>query len=694
MDQSDELEKVDKIEPPQECSIPIEDQIQNQNKFEKEVDELSERAEKLVLLNQEGKFEESIKVYKKALDIIKKNPWGIKEFQVYDLIQEVFQKRSDFYAKKRQHEEIRKIQKHELEKEKELIHAQELINKKRESEKEKLLRIMKENKKREEDYSSQALNLLEKGSDLMKVNKYDEAIGTFNEAKRLLLEINWPITKVEESLQDLEEKRRKYLAKLEKQSVVPQQENIDYAYDLLGKGSKSLKQKDFDIAIKFYEEALVIFRKIGGNTEINRVTESIQEIKNQQKNFIAELKRAKKTREDLEKYENIKEEQQARKMEEEKLESERARRSRIGGSTKKIEEISNTAYDLLGNGSKLLKQKNYDGAIQSYEKAMTLFSEIGNSDIEIKRINESLIQIRNEKKKFFAKLEANKKEEDRLKKDSNRKQEILRKKAEAEKKKKAEIAEKLTKKSEKEKSIIHQTDLAYDLIGKGTESLRNNDFDSALELYNQAKLIFEETDSITELKSVKESILNIQGQRKKYLERIRREEQERKRLELDKKEEEELVRKTKEEKEKKSSKKAEKLRKELERKKLTKEKIKSAYKFIEEGSDFVKKNDFDPALELYNKAKQLFKETGSLTELNSVKESILNIQGQKNKLLERIRREEQKRKKLELDKEKRKNWFVKQRKRKREKHLKKLKNCAGSRKGKNLQKKRQNRRIN
>ena len=92
MDQSNGPEKIEEIEPPQECSIPIEDQLHNQNKFEKEVDELCERAEKLVLLNQEDKFEESIKIYKKALNIINKNPWGIKGFQVYDLIQEVFQK--------------------------------------------------------------------------------------------------------------------------------------------------------------------------------------------------------------------------------------------------------------------------------------------------------------------------------------------------------------------------------------------------------------------------------------------------------------------------------------------------------------------------------------------------------------------------------------------------------------------------
>ena len=108
MDQPEGLEKIEK---PQECSIPIEDQIHNQNKFEKEVNELCERAEKLVLLNQEDKFEEGIKVYKKALYIINKNPWGIKGFQVYELIQEVFQKRSDFYTKKRQQEEIKKIQK-------------------------------------------------------------------------------------------------------------------------------------------------------------------------------------------------------------------------------------------------------------------------------------------------------------------------------------------------------------------------------------------------------------------------------------------------------------------------------------------------------------------------------------------------------------------------------------------------------
>ncbi|MBD3352204.1 MAG: hypothetical protein GF364_12015, partial [Candidatus Lokiarchaeota archaeon] len=214
---------------PEESTIPLGEQKENKKKYENEVDDLCTSADRRI---NEYKFEEGIKLLNDALKIVEKNPWGIKEFQIKDLLETAKEKQSNHLEKKKKEEEAKKKKQEMLEKEKRMEEARKRLKVKERAEKEKKVQALKAKKEKEENLSGKAFELIEKGSNLVKKNQFDEAIELYNKAKDLFLEINWKgeVTRLDDSLETLIEQRdnfQKKMKKIEEERKKKEQESTE-----------------------------------------------------------------------------------------------------------------------------------------------------------------------------------------------------------------------------------------------------------------------------------------------------------------------------------------------------------------------------------------------------------------------------------------------------------------------------------
>ncbi len=160
-------------------------------------------------LLENNKFEESLDKYDEAVEIFESMDKMDEVERIFKLIEESYNKKAEFLRSVRT--PLHEVQA-ELE-QKEPIGEEKL--------KEEKLKKYLISKKREEEISSQAYELLGQAAELTKNKQYDEALQLYNEGCKLFQELSWEyeVKKIQDTISQLEKERSLYLIELEKEKV-------------------------------------------------------------------------------------------------------------------------------------------------------------------------------------------------------------------------------------------------------------------------------------------------------------------------------------------------------------------------------------------------------------------------------------------------------------------------------------------
>jgi len=195
-----------------------------------------------------------------------------------------------------------------------------------------------------------------------------------------------------------------------------------------------------------------------------------------------------------------------------------------------IEEKSSKAYSMLEEGSQLLKQNEFDRAIGMYERAEFIFKEL-NSFSELKKIQESITNIKIEKKRFLEKTEKERLLKERKEKEKKKELELFKKIKEEENKRKAAERKRLNLALESAKNEEETNKAAYQYLEMGSDLIKQKDYSSGIEYYEQALEIFKKFNFQTEIARTNEALANLRKEHLHYMARLEQEEIEKEILE-------------------------------------------------------------------------------------------------------------------------------------------------------------------
>lgn len=289
------------------------------------------------------------------------------------------------------------------------------------SEKEQRLKQYEERKRRENEISNQALELMGRASELAKTKDYEEALNLYNEAVELLREINWTdqIQTIQKTINQLEiekihyfqglekqkareEKQRKLDAKqaaaleeqvrkekeMEEQRIAQYKEKKEkeerisnQAYLLMEKASELVKAYEFDKALEIYNESLELFKEINWTHEIQTTQKTISRVRREKEQYFKGLeeKRAREERERRLKEElDAKLEEKARKIKE-KEERERAEKLAVLEDEKqfkqRITDMGEEADKMVREYEVEIKKGNFE-IEPPYEQALGIYRKL------------------------------------------------------------------------------------------------------------------------------------------------------------------------------------------------------------------------------------------------------------------------------------------------------------------------------
>jgi len=684
--------------------------------FEKEKEkafDLLSNAQKLIT---EGNFDKSIEIYNEVANIFAQIQWTEEIPIIQEAIRDLEEKKREQLI--RQQKELEKT----IEKEKENFAFMEQLRVLTEQEKFKALEtkiitekqelISAQNLEKQKD----AFKLIDEGHNLLIDEKFDDALKNYQEAIKILANIGWQsedlkllygnirtIEKRKEEKERVKEKEEELLIKQKKEEeeftlriatymerekerfrekeirLQKQEEQLKYlerrkieAFDLMDSAENFLNQGKNDLSIDNYRKAELILNEIGFPTK--GVREMIQKV--EEKNREALLAKQK----ELER--RLKQEREEKKFQQEIAESSKINEIKMKAkqqeleSQKKLQEYvekrRTEAFDILEEGEVYINQSQYDKAIECYRTAELILNEITfPTDVireMIQKVQEKKrIEQLQRQKEIELKIEKEKEEWDfqrKVTEQFNREKERL-------KLKQIEIKriEKLKDQYERRKKD------AFKFLDKAEISLKNLDYDSAIENYRKADLILNELRYPTS--SIKNSIIKIKELKKQKEDSgILKAKKDLERLEEERKLKVLIDERQRQEKEKK---KAQQLAIQ-ERDRIIQEQMsirESAYSLLDEAGKYLKQftPDYNKAISYYIQARNLLAENiGWEPEINNLDRLIKDLQNEQIQYREKKRLEEQARikrqKEYELFQEEVKRIRLEQEKLKREQEKK------------------------
>ncbi|MCK4687390.1 MAG: hypothetical protein KAT66_04625, partial [Candidatus Lokiarchaeota archaeon] len=283
------------------------------------------------------------------------------------------------------------------------------------------------------------------------------------------------------------------------------------------------------------------------------------------------------------------------------------------------DELASEAYELVEHALNLIASKYYDDGIETLRQAIGLYSQI-NREEEVKAINDKISEIYILKEREFRDIEAKPEEEI----------------AELEIPKFTEefAVSNISQEIEKEQVEVDRSGEAESVISEAQELVKMEDFEGALDKYDEAINIFEEINIPDQVERVYKLIEDCYNKKAEFLRRIKKEV---------------VVEETKTEVE--ESPKMEEIQKEakitsyLESKKREEELSTQAYDLLGQGAELAKKRQYDKALELYEEGFNLFNELNWNYEVKKVQATIAQLEEEKDLYLKELDRIKLKREK-------------------------------------------------
>ncbi|MFX1291158.1 MAG: hypothetical protein ACFFAG_09410 [Promethearchaeota archaeon] len=305
--------------------------------------------------------------------------------------------------------------------------------------------------------------------------------------------------------------KQERLLKKRKESLLVREEKVsefesakDRAFRLMDRAKIELNQNNFEKAIDLYKEGEEIFSQINWQEGINMVKDSITMIKRKQQSFELEQAAIEEKKAKQLKIEEKLEEKLAKDEELRKLQQEEKRKEvlKIQREKEWEKDISEEAYKLLEQGTKLLDKKNFEEAYEIYIEARKLFDKISWKR-EVSRINNDLLFKLNRERKTFEIFEDIKKkrveeemEMELLKKEVEKERDEHEKRKKEEKRKlaKEEFDRKILKEIERAENLIEAFKYNEGIIILKREARKLNESEHGIQIERIEKIISDVKD--------------------------------------------------------------------------------------------------------------------------------------------------------------------------------------------------------
>ncbi|MFX1281445.1 MAG: hypothetical protein ACFFA3_19005 [Promethearchaeota archaeon] len=627
--------------------------------------ELMEGGEDLIQARQ---YEEAVKNYQEAIEILKEIGWGAEYLKLLKETISAIQNKNTEEEKTKQVEfELQlKYQKEEEVFQKKISDSLTL-EQNRIKKKQIQLQEHEEKLKINETRKMEAFKIMDDAENLLKQGHYDKSIEEYRQAELILNEIGYPSELIREMIQKIQDKRRedennklkelelayrkeqedlKFQQQIaekvryeqekmrEKQEELKRQEAIrkqseekeKNAFNLLEEAQNNINKGEFEAAVELYQEVLKIFKEIHWDDEIQLIKNSIRAIEDKKRE--AELIKQRELEENL-KQERFEKEFQTQIAIEAYNQRQRFKQQEII-LRKKEEELTfreeqkEVAFNLLDNAQVFLSKGNYDDALTLYNDVANIFAQIQWTE-EIPIIQEAINNIQNRKRekainqqkeleKTIEEEKANKVFIEKLNLEKERKEVMALRELES-----AEIQREISG-----HNLIKQQE-AFKMIEEGEKFLKQNSFDISLEKFHGAIKLLTEIGWIGPyLKLLNDTVATI-GVRKRKLEESERIKQE---LLRNQKEEEDLFQKKihesiQVEKKRLREKKIQIQKRDVLLKNLEEKKSK-AFNLMENAEEFLKQGKYEQAIRIYREAELILHEIGFPS--GAVKEMINKIQ--------------------------------------------------------------------
>jgi len=493
---------------------------------------------------EKGDFEKAIERYQEVTNIFASIQWYDEMERIGNAIIEIENmKRSAEIKKQRDTESL-------IKKEREDREFQEKVIEEMKIKKEKLKQREVVRRKREDEISfretrkQEAFRILDDAQNYLTLGKFDMAIEKYREVNGIFAQIQWleEIPLINQTINEIENKKREEDSR--KQKVFQQliKEEAEYrqfldnvkiqrereklktqrlkellekekeissqnmalqkeAFEIIEEVDDLLTQDNFDGALGAYQKALNILKSIGWTgSYITLIEDSIKEIQ-----FKKKEKEQRRTQEKEILRKRLEEERQFEKRED---------------LIQAIEKQKEEAFNVMDIAEELLKQGNYEEAINKYYQAELILIQI---QFPTDVIKETISKIQEEKRK--ANLAKQQEFEIELRKDEKEKQFLQtianNMKYEEEQMRAKEVE--LKKQDDLKAFLENRKGVAFELFDEAESLVKQGNYDKGLEYYRSAELVLNEinypTNSIKELiVKVKEKKRNYELQKQKELE--------------------------------------------------------------------------------------------------------------------------------------------------------------------------------
>ena len=426
-------------------------------------------------------------------------------------------------------------------------------------------------------------------------------------------------------------------------------------YELSIKTDVLLYKSPYKNAIANYKKAKDLFQKIGWNDEASQLISTIKFYK-----------------EKLEKDENLREIEKSKleKPEEKWMVAKVDTEKELFGREKRISEYEQKKkkkdklaegifneihkaerlakdYEFRKRGVLIEQEAPYEDILEIYRVARKSFEEIGWMEESMKLI--STVQFYKEKFENDNKLRALERRKEIERDDALKAQQNLLHQA-------REEQEKLVK-TRKENQLKRKANVdeletikgkAFILMDQAKAELEINNFDKAIELYNQSEAIFSEISWKEGINMIKDSITTIKRRKQSYeLEQKTLEEEKLKRLETEAQLEDKFAKAEELRKLQQEEKRKEFLKVQSE-KQREREKSEEAYAILEQGTILLEYKKFDEAYEKYVEARKIFNQISWKQEVSRINNDLLFKLKRERKTFEVLK--DIKEKKVEEDK--------------------------------------------
>ncbi|MHA2336216.1 MAG: hypothetical protein ACXACX_02885, partial [Candidatus Hodarchaeales archaeon] len=613
---------------------------------------------------KEKKFDQAIMNYERAIELLNSIGWKEQTQNILVIIEKLKKDKEQFEYYQSQ-QEAKKIDISE----KYITERPE--NLESELKKEQLIEF-EEKKEREELIQTRAFNLIDIGKRFEREKNYQQAIQKFEEAIGLFKSIDWdsyiqPIFNLIEGINgklererksdQIKQKQQKDLTILQEAIYRKQKEQTIKSameddsrkrlyeerrseeakkekefFNLLSIADSILQEKSYDDAINEYQKALKLLEQMGAGWEtyisnINNTISNVQKIKNSQ------FKKEYEIQQKLEKRKEVELEFQSQIITQLTKERERIKKKEIVLKDKEkelkvFEQRKNEAFQLLDSAIELIKKRDYENAIITYQNAGNIFAEIQWKD-EISVIENSILEV--EELQRNQKLSEQKKVQEEL--ERQREDEAFQMQIakylhqEREKIQKREIE--LREREEELEYREERRKAGFKLLEQAKEEVSRGNYDDAIEILQYSINFFADAQWRDEISLIQNSIMEIENKKRE----VELQNQIKMQADLEREKQEKSFQEqiTKELKSRQENLKQKEIILREREKELAyrEERKKYAFELLENAQNLVSLGNYDEVLEIYYKVISVFTQIQWVDEIPILQQGILDIEQKK-----------------------------------------------------------------